>query len=224
MKYRKLFIFNCLILAFSLLTEYGFNQTPAHTVLLSTSLGDINIILYEETPLHTENFLQLARDGYFDNQIFHRVINNFMIQAGDPLSKDAKPGEIIGHGGPGYTIPAEFHPDLYHKKGAVAAARQGDDINPERASSGSQFYIVQGTIFGDDDLDLMEQRQVHIRFTQEQRKVYKTIGGAPHLDYGYTVFGEVINGFDVLDLIAAVPTDNHSRPLEDIKIKIKVIN
>lgn len=209
---------------FSLFTEDGFNQTPAHTILLSTSMGDIKIILYEETPLHTDNFLQLAREGYFDDQIFHRVINNFMIQAGDPLSKRAKPGEFIGHGGPGYTIPAEIHPDLYHKKGAVAAARQGDEINPDRASSGSQFYIVQGTVLSDYDLDIMEQKQLHIRFTEEQRKIYKTIGGSPHLDYGYTVFGEVISGFDVLDHIAAVPTDNYNRPFEDISIKIKVID
>ncbi|KPK86967.1 MAG: hypothetical protein AMS27_03815 [Bacteroides sp. SM23_62_1] len=224
MKHFK-FFFIFILLLFFLFPKYQANcQTPAHTLLISTSLGDIKIALYEESPLHTENFLNLVKDGYFNGQLFHRVINDFMIQAGDPSSRDAKPGEIIGLGSPGYTIPAEFHPSLYHKKGAVGAARQGDDINPQRASSGSQFYIVQGTLFTDNQLDIMEQRNLHIRFTQEQRNVYKTIGGTPHLDYGYTVFGEVISGLDVVDRIAAVSTDSNNRPLKDIRIKIQVID
>jgi len=200
-----------------------FAQTAMSTLLIETSLGKIKIILYEETPLHSENFIKLASEGVYNEILFHRVIENFMIQTGDPSSRNAGKGQLIGTGGVGYTIPAEFHPALYHKKGAIAAARQGDNVNPQRASSGSQFYIVQGTVFTDAQLDQMEAQGIHIKFTQEQRDVYKTLGGTPHLDYAYTVFGSVVEGFDVVEKIAAVQTDQYNRPLEDVSLSIKII-
>jgi cyclophilin family peptidyl-prolyl cis-trans isomerase len=193
-------------------------------VLLETTYGDIKIKLYDETPFHKENFLKLVSEKLYDDQIFHRVINNFMIQAGDPNSKNAKPGQPLGYGDLGYTIPAEFNKNLFHKKGALAAARQPDNVNPAKESSASQFYIVHGKVYTDKELDLMEQRGVHIKFTEEQRKIYTSVGGTPHLDYSYTVFGEVIEGIDVVDKIASVKTDQRDRPLNDIKIKIKTIN
>jgi cyclophilin family peptidyl-prolyl cis-trans isomerase len=193
-------------------------------VLLETTYGDIKIKLYDETPFHKENFLKLVSEKLYDDQIFHRVINNFMIQAGDPNSKNAKPGQPLGYGDLGYTIPAEFNKNLFHKKGALAAARQPDNVNPAKESSASQFYIVHGKVYTDKELDLMEQRGVHIKFTEEQRKIYTSVGGTPHLDYSYTVFGEVIEGIDVVDKIASVKTDQRDRPLNDINIKIKTIN
>jgi peptidyl-prolyl cis-trans isomerase B (cyclophilin B) len=200
------------------------SQTAAHTLLLETSKGNIKCILYEQTPMHTDNFINLVRDGTYDGVLFHRVINDFMVQTGDPSSKNAPTGAPVGTGGPKHTVPAEFHPDLYHKNGALGAARQGDKTNPNRASSGSQFYIVQGKVFSDEQLDQMEKAGAHIKFTPEQRMVYKAVGGAPHLDYAYTVFGEVIEGFDVIDRIAAEPTDERDRPLEDVKIiKVRVL-
>ncbi len=200
-------------------------QMNAKSVVeLETSYGNIKIKLYDETPLHKENFLKLVSEGFFDGQIFHRIIKDFMIQAGDPDSKNATPGQPLGFGDLGYTIPAEFNKELYHKKGALAAARQSDNVNPERESSASQFYLVQGRVFTGQELDLMEQRNVHIKFTDEQRNAYTTLGGTPHLDYMYTVFGEVIEGIDVIDKIAAAETDKRDRPLNDIKIKIKLIN
>ncbi len=202
----------------------AFPQTAAHTILIETSKGKMKCILYKQTPMHADNFIQLVQDGFYNDLLFHRVIKDFMIQTGDPGSKDAAKGVRLGSGGPGYTVPAEFHPDLYHKKGALAAARQGDQANPNRASSGSQFYIVQGKVFSDEQLDQIENAGSHIKFTDEQRMFYSTIGGTPHLDYGYTVFGEVTDGFDVIDAIASEPTDNMDRPLENIKIiKITVL-
>lgn len=193
-------------------------------VLIETTYGNIKIKLYDETPLHKENFLKLVSEKLYDDQIFHRVINNFMIQAGDPKSKNAKPGQPLGYGDLGYTIPAEFNKDLFHKKGALAAARQPDNVNPNKESSASQFYIVHGKVYSNQELDLMEQRGIHIKFTEEQRKTYTTVGGTPHLDYAYTVFGEVIEGIDIVDKIASVKTDKRDRPLNDIKLKIKIIN
>jgi cyclophilin family peptidyl-prolyl cis-trans isomerase len=193
-------------------------------ILIETKYGNIKIKLYEETPFHSENFLKLVSEKFYDDQIFHRVINNFMIQAGDPGSKNAKPGQPLGYGDLGYTVPAEFNKNLFHKKGALAAARQPDNVNPEKQSSASQFYIVHGRVYSNQDLNIMEQRGVHIKFTEEQRKIYTTIGGAPHLDYSYTVFGEVIDGIEVVDKIASVKTDKRDRPLDDIKIKISIIN
>jgi peptidyl-prolyl cis-trans isomerase B (cyclophilin B) len=194
-------------------------------VLLQTNFGDIVLRLYDSTPLHRDNFLKLVKTHYYDSILFHRVIQNFMIQAGDPNSKGAKPGEPLGDGGPGYRIKAEFRTTLFHKKGVIAAAR---DNNPEKASSGSQFYIVQGKIFTDMGLDSIETYRLNGRkIPLEHREVYKTIGGTPHLDQNYTVFGEVINGLDVVDKIASVQTSkgqDRDRPLEDVKIiKAKLI-
>lgn len=188
-------------------------------VLLETSMGDMVVRLSDSTPLHRDNFLKLVKMGYYDGILFHRVINHFMIQAGDPESKNAEYGKMLGNGGPAYTIPAEFKPGLFHKKGVIAAAR---DNNPQKASSGSQFYIVQGKVFTDEDLDKVEITRLGGRkIPADQREVYKTLGGTPHLDQNYTVFGELISGFDVLDKIAAVPTNKTTapdRPETDVKI------
>ena len=213
---------------FTILTVISSNkassQTAAHTLFMETSKGNMKIILYEQTPMHADNFIKLVNEGTYNGVLFHRVIKGFMIQTGDPDSKNSVKGALVGTGGPGYLVPAEFHPDLYHKNGAIAAARQGDDTNPNRESNGSQFYIVQGEVFSDEHLDQMEKAGGHIKFTAEQRMVYKAVGGAPHLDYGYTVFGEVIEGFEVIDAIAAEPTDERNRPLEDVRIiKITVL-
>jgi len=254
------------------------SQTPKSqagtVVLISTDLGDIKVKLYDETPLHRDNFVKLASEGYYDGVLFHRVIKQFMIQAGDPASKNAQPGVQLGNGGPDYTIPAEIVPGLFHKKGALAAARQGDNVNPLKASSGSQFYIVQGKVWRPGELDTLEQRmnasaQQNImrtvfapaqaelekyrqeqnqdafnkkvaglqakadsliqslppmKFSQAQRDAYTTVGGTPHLDGGYTVFGEVMEGLDVVDKIASTETAPGDRPLKDIAIrKIKVV-
>lgn len=187
-------------------------------ILLQTSMGDMVIRLSDSTPLHRENFLKLVKVHYYDGVLFHRVIKDFMIQSGDPNSKNAKPGQPLGNGGPGYRIPAEFRQSLFHKKGVIAAAR---DNNPEKASSGSQFYIVQGKKFSDAGLDSVEKYRLKIKIPIEQREVYKTIGGTPHLDQNYTVFGEVVKGIDVIDKIASVETSkgvDRDRPLTDIKI------
>jgi cyclophilin family peptidyl-prolyl cis-trans isomerase len=185
-------------------------------VLLQTNYGDIVLRLSDSTPLHRDNFLKLVKVGFYDSLLFHRVIQNFMIQGGDPNSKRAKPEEPLGSGGVGYRIPAEFRTSLFHEKGVIAAAR---DNNPEKASSGCQFYIVQGRIFTDAGLDSVETYRLNGRkIPAEQREVYKTIGGAPHLDQTYTVFGEVVEGLDVVDKIAAVQTRGQDRPLEDVRI------
>lgn len=197
-------------------------------VLLETTMGDIVIRLSDSTPLHRDNFLKLVKIGYYDSVLFHRVIQNFMIQAGDPNSKQAKSGVPLGNGGPGYTIPAEFRTTLFHKKGMLSAARTGDNVNPTKASSGSQFYIVQGKIFTDAGLDSLETFRLNGRkIPAAQREVYKTIGGTPHLDQAYTVYGEVVKGLDVVDMIAAVQTSkgqDRDRPLQDVRIiKTKLI-
>ncbi len=195
-----------------------FSQKIYPDIALETSEGNMVLKLYAETPLHSENFLKLVNEGYYNGQLFHRVINNFMIQAGDPNTKNAKPNEHLGSGGPGYTIPAEFNINYYHKRGALAAARQPDNVNPLKESSGSQFYIVQGQIFEFSQLNAMVQQGMHVPFSDEQIEAYTSIGGSPHLDYEYTVFGELVDGFDVLDKIASKQTDRNSRPLEDVKI------
>ena len=186
-------------------------------VLLKTTMGDIVIALYDETPLHKENFIKLVNDKYYDGVLFHRIIQNFMIQTGDPESKTAKPGQMLGNGGPGYTIPAEFVPGLYHKRGAVAAARMGDNVNPKKESSGSQFYIVDGRVFSTNDLNRVIQ-MTGKTYNMDQIKDYTSIGGAPHLDGDYTVFGEVVSGMEIVDKIAAQQKDGRDRPVEDIKI------
>jgi peptidyl-prolyl cis-trans isomerase B (cyclophilin B) len=197
-------------------------------VLMQTTMGDMVIRLSDSTPLHRDNFLKLVKVGYYDSVLFHRVIKNFMIQGGDPNSKRAEAGKPLGDGSPGYTVPAEFRKTLFHKKGALAAARMGDNVNPTKASSGSQFYIAQGKVFTDAGLDSVETFRLNGRkIPAEQREVYKMIGGTPHLDQGYTVYGEVVKGLDVLDNIAAVQTSrgqDRDRPLQDVRIiKAKLI-
>lgn len=197
-------------------------------VLLQTSMGEITIRLSDSTPLHRDNFIKLVKQGFYDSLLFHRVINNFMIQAGDPNSKNAPAGQPLGSGSPGYTVPAEFRTTLFHKKGAIAAARTSDDVNPQRASSGSQFYIVQGRKFTDSGLDSLETMRLRGRkLPTVQREAYKTVGGTPHLDQGYTVFGEIVNGLDIIDKIAVVTTSrgaDRDRPIENIMIiKAKLV-
>ncbi|MGP8215165.1 MAG: peptidylprolyl isomerase [Bacteroidia bacterium] len=242
-------------------------------IKIHTTMGDIVVKLYNQTPKTRDNFIKLVKEKFYDSTLFHRVIQTFMIQGGDPNSKSAKPGVMLGNGETGYTVPAEFVPGLFHKKGALATARQGDQVNPTKASSGCQFYIVQGKKFTDGALDTMEQRmnmgikqQIFtkiinmpqnmelkkkfikfqnesnidslqaltktiepeidsiydksdkFKFSPEQRKAYTTVGGTPQLDNNYTVFGEVIEGLDIVDKIAAVKTDRNDRPVEDVRI------
>lgn len=183
-------------------------------VTIETNKGTLKVKLYNETPLHRDNFIKLAKEGYFDSLLFHRVIQDFMIQGGDPDSKHAAPDQSLGMGGPDYTVPAEFNKNLIHKKGALAAAR---DNNPEKASSGSQFYIVQGKAWTDGQLDEI-CRRYGLSYTPQQRNIYRTIGGTPFLDMNYTVFGEVVEGLSVIDRIASVRTNREDRPLEDVRI------
>jgi cyclophilin family peptidyl-prolyl cis-trans isomerase len=211
---KILFISLFFLLMFPLYAQ----QRTETVVVLNTTKGIIKVKLYNETIMHRDNFIKLVSEGYYNGVLFHRVIKDFMIQAGDPQSKNAKPGEQLGNGGPDYTIPAEFYAPLYHKKGALAAARSGDNVNPNRESSGSQFYIVQGKKFTLSQLQAMETSKKHIPFTEDQKIAYTTIGGTPHLDYSYTVFGEVIEGLEVVDAIALSATDERSRPLENIVI------
>jgi cyclophilin family peptidyl-prolyl cis-trans isomerase len=190
-------------------------------VTINTIYGVLTVKLYDETPLHRDNFIKLVKAGFYDSLLFHRVIPNFMIQGGDPDSKNARPGQPLGTGGPGYTIPAEIRPGLFHKKGALAAARLGDAMNPAKASSGSQFYLVQGKVYSEQEIAMFEQQG--LRFTPEQRAAYTTIGGTPHLDNGYTVFGEVIRGLEVIDAIAAVQTAPGDRPVKDVRMTMQIV-
>lgn len=246
-------------------------------VKIDTSLGEITVRLYDETPLHRDNFVKLVKEGYFDGMLFHRVIRDFMIQGGDPDSKTASPGQSLGTGGPGYTIEAEIRKDLFHKRGALAAARQGDQVNPQRRSSGSQFYIVWGQIYKEGQLRqlskqmemqqmqqifdtlAMEHRDEVLRLrkernhaglqelqdklvaeteakfkamkekgeisglSDEQIRIYTTVGGTPHLDGQYTVFGEVVEGLDVVEIIQDAETSSSDRPEEDIKMKMTIL-
>ncbi len=281
-----------LLLSLGLFTSSAFSQKtkkqekPVITanatdsvVQISTTLGIIKVKLYNETPIHRDNFLKLVREKTLDSTLFHRVISNFMIQGGDVTSKNATPEAMLGNGDVGYTLPAEIKPAFFHKKGALAAARQGDNVNPLKASSGCQFYIVQGNKFAPSDLDAMESRHnmqlkqglfqqiimrpendalknrfianqqnqnqdtlavlnkiaeeltnaeaaklVPFKYTEEQRKVYSEIGGTPHLDGEYTVFGEVIEGMDVIDKIAAVEKGSNDRPKQDLRMFCKIIH
>jgi cyclophilin family peptidyl-prolyl cis-trans isomerase len=188
-------------------------------VEISTEYGKMKIKLYNETPKHRDNFIKLVSEGFYNDLIFHRVIKDFMIQGGDPNSKNAAPDAMLGSGDVGYKIPAEINPVLHHKKGVLAAAR---DNNPEKASSGCQFYIVQGRKSNDAELDAMQARS-GIKYTEKQRNDYKTLGGTPHLDGGYTAFGEVVEGLEVIDKIAAVQTKPGDRPVQDVKMQIRVI-
>ena len=191
-------------------------------VLISTNYGDMKAILYNETPLHRDNFIKLVKERYYDGTLFHRVIDGFMIQGGDPDSKTAKPKQMLGQGGPGYTIPAEFKQELIHKKGALAAARMGDNVNPQKASSGSQFYIAQGKRYTSEELNMLQARMGK-QFNQTQKDAYVNEGGVPFLDYEYTVFGQVIEGLEVIDKIAKVQKDRYDRPVEDVKMTISIV-
>lgn len=245
------------------------NMEKETVLKIETSMGDIKVKLYNETPKHRDNFIKLAKDGTYNGTLFHRVIKDFMVQAGDPESKNAPKGKMLGSGDVGYTVPAEFvYPKYFHKKGALSAARQRDEVNPKKESSGCQFYIVTGKVFNDSTLLNMEQQknqnkvteafnalaQKHMKeiykmrkandqdglyalqdtlfiqaeaeaakqpdfhFTPEQIKAYTTVGGTPHLDGEYTVFGEVVEGMDIVDKIQQVKTDRSDRPEEDVKI------
>lgn len=196
-------------------------------VKISTRFGDMVVKLYDETPGHRDNFLMLVDKGFYNGLLFHRCIKNFMAQGGDPDSRGAAPGRNLGMGGPGYTIPAEFNPKYFHKKGALSAARMGDQVNPSKASSGSQFYIVQGQPLNDMQLQQYQsyigQRKPGFTFTDEQKNVYKTVGGTPMLDMDYTVFGEVVSGLNIIDSINAQPTAPGDRPIKDIIMNMQRI-
>ena len=206
----------CLLFAFCLSIHAQDRETK---VLIDTDKGKITIKLYNETPLHRDNFIKLVNSGQFDGLLFHRVIKQFMIQAGDINSKDAPPETKLGDGDLDYTVPAEIvYPRYFHQSGQLCAARSGDEVNPERASSASQFYIVTGKFYTERELDKMEAEK-NIKLTPEQREAYMLKGGAPHLDGAYTVFGEVVKGMKVVDKIQFVPTDVNDRPMKNIKIK-----
>ena len=206
-------IFLLILVCFSLLAEAKKNKNKF--VVIETNKGSIKIEVYNDVPQHAANFLKLVKEGFYDSLLFHRVIPSFMIQGGDPDSKNAPSKQMLGNGDLGYKVPAEFKlPTYYHKKGALAAAR---DNNPEKASSGCQFYIVVGKIFTDADLNNMEQRG-RFKYSEQARTDYKTIGGTPHLDGDYTVYGQVITGQEIVDAISLVPRDTNDRPNEDVRI------
>ena len=192
------------------------SQEREVNAVIETSLGDITIMLYNSTPQHRDNFVKLARDNFYDGLLFHRVIPNFMIQGGDPQSREAPPGTMLGNGGPGYTIDPEI--GELHFRGAVAAARLPDNINPQKASSGSQFYIVHGLDITDEYLDEIQKIR-NIQYSPDQRNEYKLRGGYPGLDFDYTVFGQVIEGMEIVEQIANVQTTPNDRPVEDVTIK-----
>lgn len=192
---------------------------PEKMVVIHTPYGDMTAKLYNQTPLHRDNFIKLVKAEMYDSTLFHRVIKDFMIQGGDPQSKHASPGQMLGTGDLGYTIPAEIAAGLIHKKGALCAARMGDNVNPQRASSASQFYIVQGRVYTPEEISMLKTR-FGVQLTPEQEKAYTTVGGTPHLDNQYTVFGEVVSGLEVIDKIAAQQTDGNDRPVVDIPMTI----
>lgn len=223
---HKLLLILVAFLCFGTLFVEGKKKEKRHVVRIETTVGNIRVALFEDTPLHSKNFLKLAREGYYDGTLFHRCIKNFMIQGGDPDSRNAEPGKLLGDGGPGYTIPAEFClPYLYHWRGALAAAREPDDVNPEQESSGSQFYIVYGKKQAAADMKkvraMLEEKGIEL--TPQMIDDYYMRGGTPHLDGQYTVFGEVIEGMEVVKAIQNVETDKNNRPLEDILIKRMVV-
>lgn len=208
----------------STMTKEIIVEAPHDCLLeMETSMGTLTIQLYDETPKHRDNFIKLAETGFYDELLFHRVIDGFMIQGGDPESKNATPKKRLGSGGPGYQVPAEFDDQYAHVKGALAAARQGDQVNPEKKSSGSQFYIVHGRPVDRDVLEGMEKRK-GIEYTEETIAEYEANGGTPFLDGEYTVFGKVVKGMEVIDAIASTKTAQGDRPLKDVKIlKVRVI-
>ncbi|MBP8903561.1 MAG: peptidylprolyl isomerase [Paludibacteraceae bacterium] len=230
-KILRYFILFCIAVGFfACSTISNLTKMKESKVQIETTQGVIVVKLYNETPLHRDNFVKLVKERFYDGVLFHRVIADFMIQGGDPDSKTAKPNASLGNGDVGYTIPAEFKtPAIYHKKGALAAAREGDGVNPQKASSGCQFYIVEGKTFTDAELSTMEAGKIAryginslndstFRFSAEARAVYRTRGGTPHLDGNYTVFGEVTEGIDVVEKISKVKTNASDRPVEDVRV------
>lgn len=214
---KKLFTLTLLLVTIT----SAFAKAPKNQyVRIKTSYGECIIRLYNETPQHRDNFIKLAKKGFYNGTLFHRVIQDFMIQGGDPDSKNAKPGVELGNGDVGYTIPAEFRDSLFHKRGVLAAAR---DDNPQKASSGCQFYIVEGKRLTDAELD-KQQLKLDRKISGDQRNYYKTVGGVPHLDGKYTVYGEVVSGIDMVDLIAAVKKDENDRPLADVPMTVEVLS
>ena len=209
--------FSCILLLLCI----SFVQLNAQTykAKIITNYGNITVVLFDETPKHRDNFIKLVQAGFYDSLLFHRVIRGFMIQGGDPLSKNAQPGVMLGNGDVGYTVPAEFVDSIFHKKGALCAARTE---NPEKASSGCQFYIVQGQAYTPEQLNMMEIQR-RIKLNDAQKNIYMTLGGTPFLDHNYTVFGEVIEGLDVIDKIAAVQTAPGDRPVQDVRMYMKVV-
>jgi len=210
--------------------SFSVNESDVKMVLISTSYGEMKVKLYNETPQHRDNFIRLASEGYYNGTLFHRVINNFMIQGGDPDSRTAQAGQNLGQGGPGYTVPAEINHEFFHKKGALAAARKPDHVNPEHASNGSQFYIVKGRVIPASEVATMEERRnlnlpedQKWYYTDDQVNTYATVGGTPHLDGSYTVFGELTEGFDVLDAISVAQVNKMSRPNVDIQMEMMII-
>jgi peptidyl-prolyl cis-trans isomerase B (cyclophilin B) len=214
----KQVIHSCLFLTVLVISSFVLKQEEpkALKVRIDTPYGPIIGVLYNDTPLHRDNFAKNIKDSVYKDLLFHRVIKDFMIQGGDPNSRNAPAGQQLGMGGPGYTLPAEILPQFYHKKGALSAARTGDQMNPQRRSSGSQFYVVHGKKCSDEELKMMESKGVV--FSEEQKQSYKNLGGAPFLDAQYTVFGEVVEGLEIIDKIATVATANGDRPVEDVKI------
>jgi cyclophilin family peptidyl-prolyl cis-trans isomerase len=211
---KKVFIIFILLLVNQALTA---QSKKDYLVTITTPWGDMHAILHDQTPQHKSNFLKLVDDKFYDDLLFHRIINLFMIQGGDPDSRTAKQGTMLGNGENGYKVPAEITPELFHKRGALAAARDG---NPAKASSGCQFYVVQGQVWNDETLKERMMRTPQRVFTDAQKQVYKTIGGVPHLDGNYTVFGQVIDNLWVIDSVATQKRDGNNRPLKDIQMKI----
>ena len=215
----------CILLLLSMVL-FSCSSKKEYKVRMYTTAGDIDLVLYDETPAHRDNFVRLVKESVYDSLLFHRVISGFMIQGGDPGSKAAPAGALLGEGDLGYSIEAEIMPDVhFHKRGVLAAAREGDDVNPQKVSSASQFYIVWGRVYTREQLEQMQdfyrRRGNELTLSPAQIETYTTIGGTPHLDGGYTVFGEVVQGLDVVEKIQNVPCDANDRPLQDIRI-IKV--
>jgi cyclophilin family peptidyl-prolyl cis-trans isomerase len=211
---KKIFLISVLLFINQQLTA---QSKKDYLVTITTPWGDMHAILHDQTPQHKANFLKLVDSKFYDGLLFHRIINAFMIQGGDPDSRTAKQGMMLGNGENGYKVPAEITPELFHKKGALAAARDG---NPAKASSGCQFYVVQGQVWNDETLKERMMRTPQRIFTDAQKQVYNTIGGTPHLDGNYTVFGQVIDNLWVIDSVATQKRDGNNRPLKDISMKI----
>lgn len=193
-----------------------------HFVKIETDSGAMVVRLSDKTPQTTANFLKLVKEHFYAGLLFHRVVKGFMIQGGDPDSRNAPPGKVLGEGGLKYTIPAEFDTSLFHQKGAIAMARENDDVNPKKESSATQFYIVEGRTFTNNEMDKIEEK-FKILIPEGHRAVYRSVGGAPFLDMNYTVFGQVVDGLDVIDKIAHAAKDEHNRPIHDIHMNISIM-